>query len=490
MRRGGRSLHPTSTRICIVMLAVALAYAASRYERDLNVPRPAVLGVRPAPRSQGGGPASRVVWILVDGLRLDASRAMPALDRLRAEGLEVVGRAEFPTLTGPNFVAQASGIEPAASGVVSNAYPGEVALDSVFRRAKLAGLRTGLLTTDPDDGLHGMYETWLDEVRLEDPELHLPAAQLVFAHIGWVDVAGHASGAASPAYRAAVARADAAIAHVARTLDPAHDALVVTSDHGHLDAGGHGGTERPVTRIPIVVWGAGTTHAVRTGRGRDVGPTIASLLGLGALSNATGRPLLHPTAMAARQRLAAATAVRAAGLAQVDHVPLAVFVAAVVLILLGANARLDAHRVRTAPVYGSVFAALLFATHTTSLSISNDSLAFGVRLTTCGVLAVLAQLLLGGRHSLLPATLAASLAVLATALGAAHQPLTPVDATLRFLPIPAIGGLAFACLATAAIGADAGTDAALEAASVPDRTGRLSRSDLEMAATSRAKSPG
>jgi hypothetical protein len=45
-----------------------------------------------------------------------------------------------------------------------------------------------------------------------------------------------------------------------------------------------------------------------------------------------------------------------------------------------------------------------------------------------------------------------SIAVLAVAIVAAAQPLAPTDGMFRFLPIPALTGLAFACLMTAAIG--------------------------------------
>src|SRR5262249_26628520 len=162
--------------------------------------------------------------------------------------------SEFPTFSGPNFVAQASGIEPAASGVLSNAYPQGVALDSVFRRARLAGLRTAVLTTDPDHGLTDPYAEWTDETHVADPNPELPAGvQLVFAHIGYVDWSAHDHGGRSTEYRAAVARADDTIGRIARSLDPARETLVVTSDHGNLDEGGHGGTERVVERIPIVV---------------------------------------------------------------------------------------------------------------------------------------------------------------------------------------------------------------------------------------------
>ena len=179
--------HTSVSRLCAFVLAAGLGYAAWSYESTLNVRRPAVLDVRAARASQAHGPAARVVWVLIDGLRLDASREMTDLNRLRAEGEDVSARAEFPTFSAPNFVAQASGIEPAASGVLTNGYPEEVALDSVFRRAKIAGLRTAVLTTDRDPGLDWTYASWVDETVIEDPEVHLPPAHLVFVHIGYVE---------------------------------------------------------------------------------------------------------------------------------------------------------------------------------------------------------------------------------------------------------------------------------------------------------------
>src|SRR5262249_11303810 len=154
---------------------------------DVNVRTPRVLDVRDPRTPRVHGPATRVVWVMVDGLRLDASREMPVLNRLRAEGADFSARAEFPTYSWPNYIAQASGIEPAASGVQNNEYPGEVPLDSVFRRAKMAGLRTAVLTTDPDPRVSWPYASWTDETHIDDRDLLLPPAQLVFAHIGYVD---------------------------------------------------------------------------------------------------------------------------------------------------------------------------------------------------------------------------------------------------------------------------------------------------------------
>ncbi len=447
LARGDQPLFP---RLCAGVLGIAMAYSAFSYESSLNVDRPAVLNVRPAPGSHADGPATRVIWIMIDGLRLDLSREMPNLNRLRAEGEDISARSEFPTFSGPNLVAQASGIEPAASGILSNGFPDEVALDSVFRRAKLAGLRTAIMTTDPDYTLAATYASWADETRISDQELEPPpGAHLVLAHAAYVDWAAHDYGVHAPKFRAALTRADDMIGRIAASVDPSHEAIVVTSDHGNLDEGGHGGTEREVMRIPIVVWGAGAVHRTQAGRSRDVAPTIASLLGIGPLSHATGRSLVHGSGAEARQRDAARAAIRAEGRTQVEHVPMAIPLAVVVFLLLSRSAWPGMRRLIGSTIYTIVFAGLVVATGTASFSMSNDSALFGLRLTTMCLLAGFAQLLVGGRSSLVTASLVASIATLATAMVAARQPLAPIDGMLRFLPIPAITALAFACLMTA-----------------------------------------
>ena len=439
-------------RLGAFALAIGVAYAAWSYESDLIVPTPAVLRVHELPPSRALAPARRVVWIMVDGLRLDASRDMHVLNKLRADGEDVCARAEFPTYSGPNLVAQASGLEPAASGVMSNRYPAEVAFDSVFRRAKMAGLRTAVVTDDSDPGPTRRYASWVDETDANDPDLPVPPAELVFLHIGYVDATGHAFGSVSPEYRAAVARADDAIGRIARTLDPTREALVVTSDHGHVDEGGHGGTEREVVRIPIVVWGAGVTRGTRAGRGRDVGPTIARLLGIGPLSHATGRPLVHANVVTVRQRAVARAAVRAASSLHVDHVPLTIPVTVVVLLMLSTASSRLVRPLIVSPIYAVVFFGLLLATHTLSFSVSNDPGSFTARVIALSGFAALAQLRVGGRSSLAPASLVTSLVVLGTTVAASQQPLAPTGGMLLFLPIPALAGLAFVCLVTAAIG--------------------------------------
>src|SRR2546425_3844448 len=77
------SSHAPVTRVCALAVGAAMAYAAGSYESDLNVRRPPVLTVRASrtSRGRGQGSAARVVWVMVDGLRLDASREMTVLNR-------------------------------------------------------------------------------------------------------------------------------------------------------------------------------------------------------------------------------------------------------------------------------------------------------------------------------------------------------------------------------------------------------------------------
>jgi hypothetical protein len=454
-RSSGGSDDQRLARLCALLLAVGLAWTADSYEGDLNVARPAVLGVAaPTPASQADGGAARLVWILVDGLRRDASQTMPVLNRLRAEGLDVAGRAEFPSFSGPNFVAQASGIEPAASGVLANGYPGEVALDSVFRRAKLAGLRTAVVTTDHDSGLRDLYASWIDENWIGDSLERIPSADLVLVHDGRPDEAAHRHGARSPEYRAAVARADDVIGRVVGTLDPLRDTIVVSSDHGHLDEGGHGGTEPEVLAIPIVLWGAGIEpgRLREFGRARDVGPTIAVLLGVGPLRHATGRPLVGGDRATAEQRAAVHALVGAAGWRRTSQIPPVLVVAVGALALLARRVRVTPRALVAAPTYAFVVAELLIVTQTLSFSVTNDTAEFSARIAALLAFAGLAQLLVGGRASMTPAAVATSIAVLAVVVLAAFEPLPAADGTLRFLPVPALASLAFICLMRAVIG--------------------------------------
>jgi hypothetical protein len=453
-------------RACVGVVGVLAALAAGRNQTTLDVANPGVLRAHAAAPIARQARARRVVWILVDGLRLDASRRMPALNRLRAGGRDVIGHSHFPTYTVPNVVAQASGLEPRASGIRTDWYAGPVRLDSVFQRAKLAGLRTAVVNAAGTGGAtERLYADWIDETSAVGPGGALPPADLVLVYIEGPDIAGHQEGAASGTYASAVRSADQLIDMVVHGLDPAHDALVVTADHGHLDGGGHGGAEPDVVAIPIVLWGAGVPHWSRVTHAgsRDVAPTIAALLGLGPLRHATGRSLVRVGDAARRQRLVAARAAvgEAAGPAPVAAAFAAVLTALLATVL---GARSTSGRVRTAWVYVTAYVALLVATRTLSFSVSNDTPLFSMRLLLLASIAATLQLLVGRRGSLVPAAFVTGVVVTITMLLLTIDAL-PFGAALRcFLPIPAFAALSFASILAAVLGAADAADRPRDAA--------------------------
>src|SRR5262245_15471314 len=361
-------------RLLLAAAGAAAACGALLYQPMLNIARPAVLAAPPPAGSPAPRLARRVVWVLIDGLRLDASRHMPTLNRLRSEGDDVAARSEFPTFTLPNVVAQASGLEPAASGVRSNDYVGAVPLDSIFQRAKLAGLTTSYTTTAGSAvGIHRLFAPWLDEIHFGGPITGAPSGTLALVHLNFTDRAGHEYGATSPEYAAAVERSDAIVASIARDLDPERDALVVTSDHGHLDRGGHGGVEPEVVHIPLVFWGAGVPpRPPREGAsGCDVGPTIVHLLGLPPLRHATGRSLIGADAVAERQRAAVAKALEHRTDVGLSFAVIGAAALFIVLVALGRTPNAGLRAWLTSPAYILAYGTCLTETHTLTFSATN-----------------------------------------------------------------------------------------------------------------------
>lgn len=88
------------------------------------------------------------------------------------------------------------------------------------------------------------------ERRLRDP-----ACTAGFVYLGEVDMAGHLSGTGER-YVAAVEHVDAHLGRLLRAIDDAGTraewTVLVTTDHGHRDAGGHGGRRR--TDAEATVW--------------------------------------------------------------------------------------------------------------------------------------------------------------------------------------------------------------------------------------------
>lgn len=263
-----------------------------------------------------GAPLSTgVTIVLVDGLRLDASRRMPMLNALRVRGAAIDATVGTPSFSRPGRATIAVGAPPAIHGVTTNRQKRMIPLDNLIRRVGVAGgicriagskIWSGLFAEDiarcgvyqEGEGKEGpgMFVHQVPEIRAAQEKgiefvLEKPA-MLRIADIISTDFAAHEYGGASPEYQAELQRIDAMIAILASRLDLSRETLVITADHGHRDQGGHGGEEAEVLAIPIVMVGAGIRSSITlSALQADIAPTIAALLGVGLPNASSGQPI-------------------------------------------------------------------------------------------------------------------------------------------------------------------------------------------------------
>ena len=253
----------------------------------------------------------RVVVCLVDGLRLDTSRTLEPVNALRERGADWELTVPEPTLSIPLSHVIATGAPQTTIGLLHNRAPIGPGFyrtfGTIYTAAREAGLRTGNVVTwkpgyplaeflDASHTLPGAPGAADDDAlvpRVLDVLAQPDAPHLLWVHFDIVDRAGHVSGAASPAYRDAAQRTGDRIGAIAAAMDLSRETQIVTADHGHLDAGGHGGPEPETATVPCVLAGAGVTAgAVGHGAQVDLASTIAWLLGTPVPTHAEGWPLI------------------------------------------------------------------------------------------------------------------------------------------------------------------------------------------------------
>lgn len=266
----------------------------------------------PQPGPALGTPAThRVVIVLVDGLRLDTSLKtdiMPTLAKLRQEGASAVINSRPPTYSEPAYSTILTGAwQEINSGPIFNQDYADIqpiSQDTIFSAANRAGLKTAIsgyywfqklipvqYTTDD------FYTPGEDRIADQDvvkyalPWLEKGEDQLILIHLDQVDYAGHHEGGGmSKAWDEASTRSDTLIAEIVSKMDLSKDTIIIFSDHGHINIGGHGGTEKVVETEPFVMAGAGVKPGEYGNIYQvDLAPTIAALLGTNLPASTQGQ---------------------------------------------------------------------------------------------------------------------------------------------------------------------------------------------------------
>ncbi|WP_026425366.1 alkaline phosphatase family protein [Actinokineospora inagensis] len=266
----------------------------------------------------------KVLVIGIDGLLFDkiAPANAPTLDTLIATGQSsktVLYAPPFaPTLSGPGWATLATGTWPDKHKVLSNSWGTSTNLSTYpdfltrVEQAKPALSTFAAATWDPlvdnsagqaifssavDARVNGANDT--DTTNQTVARLRDVGPDASFVVLDDVDAAGHSCGAAGACYLTAIAATDTRVKqfvdtiHARPTYADEDWTIIVSADHGHTDAGGHGGNTPPERASFIIRTGPGVapgTPAIAP-KNVDVAPTVLSLLGVPVPAALDGRVL-------------------------------------------------------------------------------------------------------------------------------------------------------------------------------------------------------
>jgi len=219
----------------------------------------------------------KVLLIGLDGVRVDvlAEAHTPYLDDLAEHG-SYTDRAQTrpPTVSGPGWSSMLTGVWSDKHLVTGNNFEGNnyatypdflTRLEQVdpkfetFAVVDWPPLGTtssgGPLVSDAIDTKLNIDGDELGYTEADARTVERAAEYLangdpdaVFVYLGDVDVVGHDHGSLAPEYRAAIETADAQLGALLHALEqrPSYDEedwlIIVSTDHGRRDDGGHGGT--------------------------------------------------------------------------------------------------------------------------------------------------------------------------------------------------------------------------------------------------------
>jgi len=298
--------------LCVVIAVVAYFWVTGMISSNYAFRSP-IKDTPPAPgQALGESSTHRVVIVLIDALRYDTSTstAMPTLNQLREEGAQAKMHSQAPSFSEPGYTTILTGAWPWINdGPAFNLDYEEIPTwtqDNLFSAAHRAGLTTAIsgyywfekLVPQSDVDI-SFYTPGEDRKADEDvmaaalPMLKDNKAQLVLIHIDQVDYAGHHEGGpVSQNWTNAAKRADDMLAQVVSSLDLSKDTLLVLSDHGQINPGGHGGQDPICLEEPFVLVGAGVVPGDYGDVNMvDVAPTLAALLGTNIPASTQGQVL-------------------------------------------------------------------------------------------------------------------------------------------------------------------------------------------------------
>ncbi len=281
----------------------------------VNYPSPYTDAI--APGKEAAAVSNQVILMVVDALRADTARTMPAVKALLGKGADCVAQTGQPSFSLPGWTVLGTGAWQEQSGVTLNFYKDAIKVDTIFQAAKRKGLTTALVAAggswkqlyprgvDFNESFKGPENPYgdLPAVRRVDDQVEATVLKLLketkpnflLYYLAEPDDAGHAASPLSKEYADAVMATDARLARLLAAINLADTTLIITADHGMRDGKGHGGNEPEVLATPLVMAGKGIQPGAKCASAQqaDLAPTLAVLLGTSIPAHNQGRPLFE-----------------------------------------------------------------------------------------------------------------------------------------------------------------------------------------------------
>ena len=287
---------------------------------------------------------TRVVYFILDGLRFDATLTNPSLKALTTlpwfarDSLILNMSAQLPTISIPNWQTLVTGARPSLHGRTANHILTPFTFDSIFASSMSVGMRNGItgdawwssilnghLTPFYGDGTSPTYtndfgdevythghsdynkdiaynQRFHDAIRSQTIKRQSNGSDIIvqfdydlfLSYYDDIDAKSHAFGPQSSQVQSAI---DDKIAFVRTGIDLicALDAMlqtrtvfIVTSDHGHVNVGGHGGDVSVLRSVPCIIYAKNSQLAsvknslpvYTTFDSTDIATSITALLGI------------------------------------------------------------------------------------------------------------------------------------------------------------------------------------------------------------------
>ena len=246
---------------------------------------------------------SKILLIGIDGLNLVTALTpgcAPTLSSLHAQGYFTNLTVDAPTYSGPGWSTLLTGSTHAQHGVKDNSFTGHKLLHrpdllslayyqdqstTTFaaagwpplvdpaghgpviheRREQQKAYRHRVIVRDGETYGYTVADAEIQSATMYAIEKHGP--DVSFVYFCGVDEAGHAFGAVGDEYRDAITRIDTYLENLltavqARSTENEPWLVVITTDHGHVDAGGHGGDSPPERASFVIARGFGRSNPV------------------------------------------------------------------------------------------------------------------------------------------------------------------------------------------------------------------------------------